>query len=506
MQQRHDVCVIGSGAAGSVVASELVAAGYDVLLVEQGQHVADGAYLIDLIPGYETARARTVEGEWTEDGYPWTACCVGGGTRFYAGVSLRMRRVDFDASAHVADDALPPTWPFDYEELRPHYDWAERRLGVTSDGGLDPTRPSRLLDLMPAHRPTARGSALVAAGRVLGMSPFSVPLAVASAPFGDAPACTDLTPCTDYACPSGAKGDVYRRLLVPILRDPRLTLRTGLKAVRLVEDRKGHVSSLECLDLATGRRESVLADRFVVAANAIQSAALLLRSRTDFSPDGLGNDNDMVGRGLCMKVGQHVRARLTEDLAMPLVATGGRYATVALTDYYAAPDCPTGLGGLILETGPLDSEGLADARTLRVECLIGDQPMAGNRVTLDWATVDEHGLPRLVIDYRAHPVDMERLAYLRKRATELMTAANATDIVTEPMDFSLGSAHLHGTCRMGEDTSVSVCDPTGRVHAVDNVFVADGAVMPYPGAVNPTLTIQAVAHRIAGHLIAAGKQ
>ncbi|SDD38332.1 GMC oxidoreductase [Actinokineospora iranica] len=504
MERRYDVCVIGSGAAGGVVASELVGAGWDVLVVEQGEHVPGGAYLVDLIPGYETARARTMTGEWTEEGYPWTACCVGGGTRFYAGVSLRMRRVDFDAAGHVAPDALPPAWPFGYDELRAHYDWAERALGITSDGGLDPQRPSPPLDLLPAHRPSARGAALVAAGRSLGMRPFPVPLAVASAAFGDAPACADLTACTDYACPSGAKGDVHQRLLGPLAGAPNLTLRTGLKAVRLVQDRPGHVGGLDCLDLATGTRETVRAGMFVVAANAIQSAALLLRSRSEFAPDGLGNDHGMVGRGLCMKAGQHVRATLAEDLPEPLVAAGGRYATVALTDHYLDPDCPSGLGGLILETGPLD-EDRGNPRVLRVECLVGDQPMASNRVALDWSALDANGLPRLVIDYRPHPLDLERLAYLRKRAAELMTAAGATRVVTEPMDFPLGSAHLHGTCRMGTDPRASVCDPDGRVHATDNVRVADGALMPYPGGVNPTLTIQALAHRLATSLVVDGK-
>ncbi|WP_216215542.1 GMC oxidoreductase [Amycolatopsis aidingensis] len=501
---QYDACVVGSGAAGGVVAAVLVAAGWNVLVVEQGEHVPGGTYLHDLIPGFETARARTLEGEWTEDGYPWTASCVGGGTRFYAGVSLRLREIDFDASAYVASDALPPAWPFGYAQLRPHYDWVERRLGVTSDGGLDPHRPSPPLDLLPPHRQSARGAALAAAGRSLGMNPFPMPLAVTSRSFGDAPACTDLTTCTDYACPSGAKGDVYRRLLEPLSAEPNLTVRTGLKALRLAEDRAGHVRELECLDLTTGARESVFARQFVVAANAIQTAALLLRSRSERSPDGLGNGNDLVGRGLCMKVGQNLTARLADDLPDTPPASGGRYVTVALTDHYLDADCPTGLGGLILETGPLDPAGRADPRLLRLECLLADQPMATNRVRLDWSTVDSLGLPRLVLDYRPHPVDLERLAYLRKRGGELLTAAGAVEVTAEPMDFTLGSGHLHGTCRMGSDPRSSVCDPAGRVHGVRNVVVADGALMPYPGGVNPALTIQAVAHRVARSLVESG--
>ncbi|PPK65014.1 GMC family oxidoreductase [Actinokineospora auranticolor] len=495
----RDVCVIGSGAAGAVAAAVLAEAGWDVLVLEQGEHVPPGTHLHDLIPGYETARARDLDGGWTEEGYPWTACCVGGGTRFYAGVSLRLRRVDFDATAHCAAEALPPAWPFGYDDLRPHYDWVERRLGVTSDGGLDPTRPSPPLDLLPPHRPSARGAALVAAGRALGRTPFPMPLAVASAPFAGAPACADLTTCTDFACPSGAKGDVHHRLLAPLA--DRIEVRTGCKAVRLVEDRPGRVAAVECLDVATGARELVRARHFVVAANAIQSAALLLRSRSAHSPDGLGNGRGVVGRGLCMKVGQNLTAHLDHDLDEIPAPKGGRYVTVAFTDNYLDQHCPSGLGGLVLETGPLDPADIADRRVLRLECLVADQPVAENRVTLDWSTVDAYGLPRLVLDYRPHPLDLKRLDYLRDRATEVLTRAGAARVDPEPMDFSLGSGHLHGTCRMGTDPATSVCDPQGRVHGVVNVRVADGALMPYPGAVNPALTIQALAHRVATLLL-----
>lgn len=497
MTRRYDACVVGSGAGGAVVAAELVAAGWDVLMVEQGEHVPDGSYLHDLIPGYETARARELDGSWTDTGYPWSACCVGGGTRFYGGIALRLRAVDFDASAHVVPGALPPAWPYGYDELRPHYEWVERRLGVSSDGGLDPTRPSDGLEVLPAHDPSTRGALLAAAARSAGLRPFPMPLAVASRPFAGAPVCADLTTCTDYSCPTGAKGDVYRRLLVPLAGAPHFTLRDRLKALRLVEDRPGHVSGMVCRDLRTGAEETVTAGLYVVAANAIQSAALLLRSRSGHSPEGLGNRHDMVGRGLCMKVGQYVTARLDRPMSGPVPAQGGRYATVGVSDFYTDPESPTGLGGLIVETGLLEPELRGDPRAIRLECLLADQPMPDNRVC------DDGG--RVVMDYRAHPVDLERLALLRRRATELLYSAGAREVIAEPMDFTLGSAHLHGTCRMGTDPRTSVCTPDGRLRDTDNVVVADGSLLPYPGAVNPSLTIQAVAHRVVTGLVADGR-
>jgi choline dehydrogenase-like flavoprotein len=205
----------------------------------------------------------------------------------------------------------------------------------------------------------------------------------------------------------------------------------------------------------------------------------------------------MVGRGLCMKVGQNLTGQLSCHLAEPVPRAGGRWTTVALSDYYVDAGCPTGLGGMILETGPLDPSDRADPSLVRVECLLADQPLARNRVLADAG--------RLTMDYRPHPIDLRRLDFLRERACGLLTDVGARTITVDPLDFTLGSSHFHGTCRMGTDPRTSVCDSTGRLHEVDNVFVADGALMPYPGAVNPTLTIQALAHRVAEGLVARGR-
>ncbi|GHH84743.1 GMC oxidoreductase [Streptomyces capitiformicae] len=496
----HDVCVIGSGASGAVVAGRLAAAGSDVVVIEQGGHVAPGTYLHELIPGFETARARTVEGAWVEHGYPWTACVVGGGTRFYAGISMRFRPVDFRADPHLVPDALPARWPFEYSELMPHYEQVERWIGVSrscDDPALPPLSPGPL----PPHQPGPRGRLLEAAASSLGLCPFPTPVTAHSVPYAGAPACESLTPCTDFSCPIGAKGDVYQRILAPNLTRPNLRLHVGCKAVRLVESSPGKVTAVECLDLGNGTRRTFHARTFVVAGNAVQTAALLLRSRSRYSPDGLGNSGDMVGRGLCFKVSQNVTGHL--DAAPPGNPDGRveRYSSVVLTDFYLDPECPTGLGGLVLEANHSDPVRAADSRVLRLECLLADQPIWSNRVTLNWAALDRHGLPRLVMDYRPHPVDLDRLRYVRTRATEILKAAGATEIHNEPLDFTLGSAHLHGTCRMGTDPAVSVCTPDGALRGAENVYIGDGAVMPFPSGINPTLTIQALAHRLAGRLL-----
>jgi paromamine 6'-oxidase/6'''-hydroxyneomycin C oxidase/2'-deamino-2'-hydroxyparomamine 6'-oxidase len=88
------------------------------------------------------------------------------------------------------------------------------------------------------------------------------------------------------------------------------------------------------------------------------------------------------------------------------------------------------------------------------------------------------------------------------RGEKLLRTAGCQLVVREPSGWALGSCHLHGTCRMGTDPASSVTDPDGLLHEADNVYVGDGALLPYPSGVNPALTIQALALRVAHRLLA----
>ena len=137
-----------------------------------------------------------------------------------------------------------------------------------------------------------------------------------------------------------------------------------------------------------------------------------------------------------------------------------------------------------------------DGLLLRVETILADHPSLGNRVRLSSST-DRWGLPKIMIDYTTDSRDLARLAYMLERSADWLKAAGARDIRHQASNFAAGSTHLHGTCRAGKDPRTSVVDRDGRLHSLDNVYVADGSYMPYPGGLNPTLTIQANALRIA---------
>jgi paromamine 6'-oxidase/6'''-hydroxyneomycin C oxidase/2'-deamino-2'-hydroxyparomamine 6'-oxidase len=168
---------------------------------------------------------------------------------------------------------------------------------------------------------------------------------------------------------------------------------------------------------------------------------------------------------------------------------------VALTDWYLDSDCPSGLGGIVYDTEPEPIHGPV-AGVLRAHFVAADQPYWHNQVVLGNQR-NELGLRYLHLRYRTHPWDVRRAHYLQDRVMELLRKAGARSITTEPSYYEIGSSHLHGTCRAGTDPATSVVDRDGRLHQVDNVWVADGGYMPYAGAVNPTFTIQANSRRIA---------
>lgn len=489
-----DVCIVGSGASGAICAWELAQRGLSVIVVEQGTHVPAGSLLDEALPADQPAFARTPEGRWVREGLPWTACAVGGGTRFYGGVSFRFRAADFDARPYVATDALDPRWPFGYDTLRPFYDRVERLLPIARTSETDPTEPDSPPPHMPAHPYTRSGDLIAAAGDKLGLRAFPTPTAVNSiAGPGGSGVCDGSSPCSGRSCPVGAKADVYERLLAPLLRQQRIVLMTRTRAVRLHEAAPGRITSLEVLDLDRRRRATVRAHTYILAANAVQTAAILLNSSSRHSPDGIGNNTGMVGRGLCLRACEYVSGELEEEGR----DDSGRYSSVSFTDLYLDHNAPAGMGGIIIEANrAAHHRTTSTRRVLRVESLVADQPMKRNRVRLS-KSHDRFGIPHVVLDYLIHPLDRQRLDYLRHWMRQILITAGVTHPYTEPLDFTLGRAHLHGTCRSGTDPRDSVCTPDGRIHDIDNVYVADGSLMPYPGGVNPTFTIQANALRIA---------
>ncbi len=387
---------------------------------------------------------------------------------------------------------LDVRWPYTLADLAPYYTEMEQRLRVCG-GDNGPSGHGR----GPGHPRSAAGRRLWAGGETLGYRPFPTPLAINRDARLGRPGCSAASLCISFQCPTAAKSDVVSVFLRPLADHPGLTLRTGVRALALDQRARGRVDEVVVLDRLSRQLHRVRARAIVLACNAVQTAALLLRSRTRYAPGGVGNESDMVGRGLCMKLSEYVVGEVD-----PLTGSAdgrplpGPFSTVSFTDHYVDEDCPTGVGGLLYEAKPDEPDATGADSVLRVETILADHPSPENRVTLG-EQVDEDGVPVIRMHYRPDPRDLARLAYMVDRGRRLLHQCGARTVRTEPSDFIEGSTHLHGTCRAGLDPTTSVTDPWGRVHSTDNVYVADGSVMPYPGGLSPTLTIQAHALRTA---------
>lgn len=496
-----DVVVIGSGASGSVAAHRLVRQGLDVLMLEEGFRISPDLGNPELDDLCRTALVPDGKGGWSDEGWPWTTSNLGGGTVFYGGASWRYRPFDFDPSELIDAGDLDVRWPYGLEELAPYYEVMERWLGVC--GGRE-----KLDSRGPAHPPTAAAEVLHEAGIKLGYDPFPTPLAINRHAHEGRAACARDSLCVSHQCPTGAKGDALAVFLTPLAGHRNFALRTGMRALRLEQDRADAVTSVTCLDRLSRTTHQIRARSFVVACNAIQSAALLLRSRGGRAPEGVGNHSGLVGRGLTMKLSEYVAGVVEAPAGIDLSqwrTHAGPFSTIAFLDHYLDSDCPTGVGGLIYESkNDMPERIREDVLELRIETILADHPNLDNRVRLS-RHVDEDGVPAVVIDYTPDERDLRRLSYMTDRCEDLLRQAGATNIQHEESDFAHGSSHLHGTCRAGDNPATSVVDGWGRVHSAPNVYIVDGSFMPYPGGLNPTLTIQAHALRsakaVAGDLV-----
>ncbi|WP_027583759.1 GMC family oxidoreductase [Bradyrhizobium sp. Ai1a-2] len=494
-----DVCVVGSGASGSTVAHEIARNGFRVLVLEEGRRLPPGASLATVQSSMDDALVRSPPGGLMPFGRPWTVSALGGGMTLYAGIAFRYRTVDFDARAHVAADALDPVWPIDYAELRPYYEELERRMGVARLAGADPLEPPSDPAVLPPHQYSPQGRLIANAGGRIGRLPFPTPLAINSVPYGGRPACHCCGPCNEHLCLTGARADARSPFIDVPLPPGALTVALGSKAVRIDLGNVSRADSVEWLDTDSRQRARVRARCVVLAGNAIQSAALLLRSAQPAAPNGIGNGAGMVGSGISFKISGYVSGSTALD-RLPVQPLGGPFSTVAISDHYLDEEAPSGLGGLIYEASPTERAVHEGKITLRLHFLAADQPMRNNAVRLA-NTRDRLGLPNIILEYWTHPVDKRRLGYLSRRASDLLLEAGVKKVDYQDSNYQFGSGHLHGGCRAGIDPKESVVDRWGRVHDIDNLYVADGGFFPYSGGVNPTFTIQANALRIARRIV-----
>ncbi len=501
-----DVVVIGTGIGGGTAGRALAEAGLRVLFLEQG---AAGFRReetpLDMTTPHRAARLSrgaypdpmhlTLDGR-AETRFPYAGSCIGGASVYYAAALERPAPHDLDHS-----DARPhPTggWPVGYADFAPYFDRAATRYRLSgTDDPLSQTAP------LPLRHPPemSRGEAALLSGlERAGLHPYRLNTAVAGGP--------DCRFCLGHKCPRTCKMDGRSAGVEPALATGRAVCVTGAEVLRLETDGTRITGITLRHD---GALHQLRPKRVLLAAGALGSPRLLLSSRGEAAPDGIGNARDQVGR--------HLMFHLNELVALwPRSQDPGEgpARSLAFRDLYHDPDNRFGLVqsmGLRADYGQiahyldqaLQRQGLGRfSRLSRPVAALGawmlgrgyifvglleDPGLPDNRVRFDPARPGA-----LVVDYTITEALHARRRVFR-RALKARLKGTRKLLLNHWPDLNFG--HPCGTLRFGTDPATSALDPSCRVHGMANLWVADASFMPSSMGVNPSLTIAANALRVA---------
>ena len=496
MAGRFDVVIIGSGVGGGCIAHVLAPTGARIVILERGRRMPREDRNWDPEAVYADAAYKSDE-RWTDGSgrsfRPGQFYYVGGHTKVFGATMFRFRREDFCAMERAG--GLSPAWPIEYDTLEPYYARAERLFGVHGEAGADPTEPPRS---GPYPYPPLRHNPAIAEVaerlRAQGLRPFPIPSSVQDHAGG---ACVRCNTCDGFPCRLGAKGDAETCLIDPVLQHGNVALRTEALVVRLLADASGR--RIEAAELADGTQ--VRGNLFVLAAGAVNSAAILLCSVHAKHPSGLANSSGMVGR-------HYMNHNCTAVIAVrPFRANRESFQkTLALNDFYLGD----GEGGPPL--GNLQLLGKIMEPMLRAEIRSVPRPVRAWLAahSVDWYAMSED-LPHpesrvrvrddgaVVLDWRRSNLAAHKA--LVAKARRMLRAAGFPIVLTRAFSKDTPS-HQCGTVRFGHDPADAPLDPFCKTFDHDNLYVVDASFFPSSAAVNPALTVAAQALRAGEHIAA----
>jgi len=530
-----DFIIVGSGAAGGVVARELARSGLSVVLMEQGprfslrnfkhDELKDwylGGITNDAVKNPQTFRddeSKTAEIQKFKPSL-WYGRGVGGGSLHYTANFWRFREIDFNERSVLG--AIPGTgfadWPITYADLEPYYTKVEWEIGVSGLAGANPFDPPRSKPYPMPPLPVKSSGVLFERGaRKLGLHPVPAPMAINSQPYRGRSLCVHCGFCHGFACEVGAKASTLTTVIPEAEATGRCEVRPESYVFRIETNDQGRVTGVTYFD--RDRHEHFQRSRaVVVCANGAETPRLLLLSANARFPNGLANSSGLVGKYLMF----NISGRATGVFEHELNEHKSVQVTRILHDFYDS-DPKRGYyggGGLDARIGPQPSTWAirtdADCpswggafkarlrdfpRTMQVATHSTSLALATNNVTLDPHLKDAWGLPAIRVTYQDHPDDLATQRFLQDRGAEILEAAGALRVTKAAVAPQTASVHLLGTCRMGTDPATSVIDKYHRAHDVPNLFLCDGSSLVTSGRGQPTMTIQALAFR-AGEQIA----
>jgi choline dehydrogenase-like flavoprotein len=540
---------VGSGAGGGTLAWSLADQGISVVVLEKGPYytLLDFGYhdelkiqKRDFFAPNENDEPRLIR-EPGQESYKrtpsgWLANCVGGGTVHMSGFFLRLHRIDFQMRSRFDREphATVEDWPITYDEFAPWYDKIETMLGVSGTREANPfDEPTKTPYPNPPIKDHPFSEPFDRTAKKLGWHPFPTPRAILSRPYDGRPPCNYCGYCGNYGCEIGAKSSVLATFIPKAEATGKCTVRPRSMATEVVIGEDGKATGVRYLD-EKGALHEQKARVVVVSCTALESARLLLNSKSSRFPNGTANTNGQVGKNLIFGTFSQVEAdfhRTGKAKAFPGFDDPAPFLGRSLQDFYMLPKSAGVLKGGTLRFDMMPKSPIArvtkvaiskrgataelpiwgqalkdelrahfrDMRTLECEAFGEYTASDGSYVEVDPDTKDKYGLPVVRMTVGILESNVKAVRFLSDRAAELFHEMGAEDV---RRGISGGTSWVlqHGTARFGSDPKTSVLDKNCKTHDVPNLYVVDGSFMPSSGGVPTTLTIMANALRVGAHM------
>jgi choline dehydrogenase-like flavoprotein len=507
-----DFVIVGTGAGGGTLAAKLSEAGFSVVAMDAGPYWRP----LEDFASDEKSQSKLY---WTQDrisdgkdalefGSNNSGRAVGGSTVHFQMVTLRWRPEWFASRTKLG---YARDWPIDWREMWRYYDEAEDALKISGPVRY-PWGPARRRCPYREHEMNAAGLVLAKGAEALGVEWCATPLATLSAPRGRAHPCVYRGFCKS-GCATNAKQSALNTYL-PRALAAGAEIRDLAMVGQIEIGKDGLATGVVYHRDGQWRRQR--AKNVIVAGYAIETPRLLLHSKCAQHPNGLANSSGLVGKALMSHSNHAVWGVMQDEIRWykgpPSMAVCehwnyedkgkdffGGYAFMSQgplpTDHAKSLVSNTGMFGMELRQRMALYNHMAGLK------IVGETiPNEDNRVELS-DEVDEFGIPIPRITFAYSDNDQRLYEHSLRFMRQMMEAAGANDITETE-----SSAHLMGGCRMGTTPADSVVNADGRSWDIRNLWIGDASTFPTSGGVNPSLTIYALACRMADRIAALGKQ
>ena len=552
IEQDYDAIVVGTGISGGWAAKELCEKGLKTLVLERGrmvEHIKDYP-TANMDPwdfefkgqqtqeeakrqekqartGYVTDKAHShffvddIKHPYNEiKRFDWIrGYHVGGRSLMWGRQSYRLSDLDFEANKK---EGIAVDWPIRYKDISPWYDYVEEYIGVSGenlglpqlpDGKFEPPMEMNCVEEhLKANMAENYTDRVLTIGRTAHIT--------SDKKFEGRGKCQYRNRCM-RGCPFGAYFSSNSSTLPAAERTGNMTLRPNSVVHEVIYDDKTKLATgVRVIDAETKEKMVFNAKIIFLCASAVASTSILLQSKSERFPNGLGNDSGELGHNLMdhhFKAGasgkfdgfedKYYKGRRANGIYIPRFRNLGdeKSKKEFLRGYgyqggggrgdYAEFVAEAGYGKNLKE-GIMKPGGWTMGLMGFGECL----PYHENKMELDYDKLDEWGLPTVTFDAEWKENEYKMREDMIQQAVEMLQQSGFKDVRSydDPGAPGLG-IHEMGTARMGRDPKTSVLNGYNQVHTVQNVYVTDGSCMTSAGCQNPSLTYMALTARAANY-------